>query len=263
VAWARDRFGVELDAEALRGKQRDEIRDVLLVHSRTNQSRAQQALAEVHVRVERLFSGHGGAAAGGNGALESLADWLKEQFNSDVSAGELQGLDRDTLTRRLEMEVENRFRPEIRKLERMLVLDILDETWKNHLLTMDHLRSSIGLRGYAQVDPKVEYKREGMRAFERMWASVEEQITTLIFKMENLDESFVRHTFVERAAIHEDAASAAQLAAQESANQAGAADARLEPIRRHGPRVGRNDPCPCGSGKKYKQCCLRKGGAAA
>ena len=79
-------------------------------------------------------------------------------------------------------------------MERGLLLQILDTAWKEHLLAMDHLRSSVGLRGYAQVDPKVEYKREGMRMFEQMWDSVGAYVTDLVFKMEQLDERFVKST---------------------------------------------------------------------
>jgi preprotein translocase subunit SecA len=100
-----------------------------------------------------------------------------------------------------------------------------------------------------------------MRLFERMWQSVAEQVTTLIFKMENLDEGFVGRTFVERAAVHDEAKSAMQLEAQSRGPaDAPIGDEKIEPIRLHGPRVGRNDPCPCGSGKKYKACCMRRGG---
>ncbi len=102
-------------------------------------------------------------------------------------------------------------------MERALVLQLLDTAWKDHLLAMDHLRSSVGLRGYAQVDPKVEYKREGMRTFEQMWTSVGERVTDLIFRMEQLDESFVGSTWTEAEAIHEDAPSAGEIAAQQQA----------------------------------------------
>ena len=93
--------------------------------------------------------------------------------------------------------VEDRYRPEMRRMERSLVLQLLDTAWKDHLLAMDHLRSSVGLRGYAQVDPKVEYKREGMRIFEQMWSSVGERVTDLVFRMEQLDERFVGSTWTE------------------------------------------------------------------
>ena len=128
-----------------------------------------------------------------------------------------------------------------------------------HLRARDHLRSSIGLRGYAHVDPKVEYKREGMALFEQMWISVGNYVTDLIFKMEQLDEGFVGSTWVETAAIKEEARPASEIERQQQAAIAGTeATAKLEPIRNLGPKVGRNDPCPCGSCKKYKQCCMRK-----
>ena len=161
--------------------------------------------------------------------------------------------------------VDDRFHPEMRRMERQVLLQIVDDAWKNHLLTMDHLRSSVGLKGYAQMDPKVEYKREGMRLFESMWESIGERVTDLIFRMESsLNEDFIRSTWVEGQARHDDASAAAAVgdnanaaneAAQASASQS---DAKAEPIRNKGPRVGRNDPCPCGSGKKYKACCGRK-----
>ena len=123
----------------------------------------------------------------------------------------------ERLERHLAAAVEDRYRPEMRKMERALVLQLLDTAWKDHLLAMDHLRSSVGLRGYAQIDPKVEYKREGMRIFEQMWTSVGERMTDLIFRMEQLDESFVGSTWTEAEAIHQDAQSAGEIAAQQQA----------------------------------------------
>jgi preprotein translocase subunit SecA len=147
----------------------------------------------------------------------------------------------------------------MRRMERALLLQILDTNWKEHLLAMDHLRSSVGLRGYAQVDPKVEYKREGMLLFDGMWTSVGNYVTDLIFKMEQLDEGFVGSTWVEGKATKEEATPASEIERQQQAAIAGTeADKKLEPIRNLEPKVGRNDPCPCGSGKKYKQCCMRK-----
>jgi len=126
---------------------------------------------------------------------------------------------------------------------------------------MDHLRSSVGLRGYAQVDPKVEYKREGMRIFEQMWNSVGERVTDLVFRVEQLDEDFVSSTWAGAEAVHEEAASAGDIAAQQQAAIDGTqADRKPEPIRNRQQRVGRNDPCPCGSGKKFKNCCRKKAG---
>ena len=78
-------------------------------------------------------------------------------------------------------------------MEKVLVLQILDQSWMEHLRTMDHLRSSVGLRGYAQVDPKVEYKREGMKIFEEMWSGVSDKVTDLVFRMEQLDPDFLSY----------------------------------------------------------------------
>ncbi len=144
----------------------------------------------------------------------------------------------------------------------MLLLQIVDTTWKDHLLVMDRLRSSVGLMGYAQVDPKVEYKREGMKLFEQMWTSIGDQSTNLIFKMEQLNEEFVGSTWVETSATHAEAPGATEefQRSQQQTNTGADVDAKPEPIRNRGSRIGRNDPCPCGSGKKYKNCCLRKGG---
>ena len=151
--------------------------------------------------------------------------------------------------------VEDCYRPEMRRMERAVLLQILDQAWKEHLLSMDHLRSSVGLRGYAQIDPKVEYKREGMRMFETMWSSVANYVTNLIFKMEQLDENFVGSTWVESAAIHEAAPSTTDIAQQQQAAIQGTdTKQKLEPIRNREEKVGRNQPCPCGSGKKYKNC---------
>jgi preprotein translocase subunit SecA len=178
-----------------------------------------------------------------------------------LTGEEIGELDRDTLEERLLAAIDDRFRPEMRRLERMLLLQIVDTTWKDHLLVMDRLRSSVGLVGYAQVDPKVEYKREGMKLFEQMWNSIGDQTTSLIFKMEQLNEDFVSSTWVETSAVHEEAPGATEefQRSQMQTNAGADAEVKVETIRNRGSRVGRNDPCPCGSGKKYKNCHMRQG----
>ena len=128
-------------------------------------------------------------------------------------------------------------------MERALLLEILDTAWKDHLLVMGRLRDSIGLAGYAQVDPKVEYKREGMKLFEQMWTSFGEQVTDLAFRMEQLDEDFVGSTWQETEAVHEDAGSIidAQQAAIEGSGQT---DAKPEPIRNLDRTRGSQRPLP-------------------
>jgi preprotein translocase subunit SecA len=267
VAWARDRFEVEFDTDDLRNKQRDEVREVLLAHSRSAQDRANQSLVEVQQQVAKLFplaaDGSVPGHAAGNGALTSLSAWLHEKLACDLPAETLARLDREQLEQRLQTAVEDRYRPEIRRMERAVMLQLLDTAWKDHLLAMDHLRSSVGLRGYAQVDPKVEYKREGMRIFETMWTAVGERVTDMIFRLEQLDENFVSSTWVESHASH----AAPPPGLGSDSDQAQAIDGsdqpvKSEPIRNRGEQVGRNDPCPCGSGKKYKNCCMKRDGGS-
>ncbi|MEA1951130.1 MAG: SEC-C metal-binding domain-containing protein, partial [Planctomycetota bacterium] len=268
VDWARERFEVELSLEDLKNKQRDEIRDLLVNKSREHAGRSEAAMATIEEHLDDMVAEADTPsemikAAAGSGRLKTLSDWIKAELDSDFPPEEMARLTPERLRRHLTTIVEEKYRPEMRKMERSLVLQLLDTAWKDHLLAMDHLKSSIGLRGYAQVDPKVEYKREGMRTFEAMWVSVGERVTDLVFRMEQLDEGFVGSTWTESEAIHEDAASAGEIAEQQQVAIDGMqTDRKPEPIRNREQRVGRNSPCPCGSGKKFKNCCMRKDGGA-
>ena len=268
VDWAQDRFGVELTLDDLRNKQREEIRGLLIEHSAENTHRGDKSILEFETYLNEKFTTDDSEEAEYESLrtnemekrLGELSVYLEERFGVVMSAEEMLQYDRAYLRRHLTGLVEDTYRSEMRKMERALVLQLLDVAWKDHLLAMDHLKSSIGLRGYAQVDPKVEYKREGMQIFESMWKSIGERVTDLIFKMEQLDEQFVGSTWTESAAIHEEAPPPSEIAEQQQAAIDGTqADNKPEPIRHRQQRVGRNDPCPCGSGKKFKACCMRKG----
>jgi preprotein translocase subunit SecA len=132
----------------------------------------------------------------------------------------------------------------MRWLERRIILDIVDTQWKDHLLTLDHLKEGIGLRGYGQKDPLVEFKKEAFILFEDM--------------MGRIDTETVRYLFLVQPARPEDEAREIERRQrrqqQEMQYQAGAAQAAEPKPVRTGAKVGRNDPCPCGSGKKYKKC---------
>ncbi len=265
--WAHERFQVDLSLEDLKNKQRDEIRAVLIDRSREFSAGQDPALTEARAWLDRIFDcdavpeDKALRKADEEGRLGELSAWLAESYGYQLPPEEMLRCSPERLRRHLTTAVEDRFRPEMRKMERALVLQLLDAAWKDHLLTMDHLRSSVGLRGYAQIDPKVEYKREGMHIFDAMWTSLGERVTDLIYRMEQLDESFVGSTWSEAEAIHQDAQSAGEIAAQQQAAIDGTeVDHKPQPIRNRQQRVGRNDPCPCGSGKKFKNCCMRKGG---
>ncbi|MCA9240721.1 MAG: SEC-C domain-containing protein, partial [Planctomycetales bacterium] len=271
LEWANRRFQTNLSIDDLKNKQGEEIAKLLIGHSEKANEKAQQITKEAHAQVDKLFAGAPSSSdatlrsvTGMNGKLDALADWLKKNTGAEISTEELAKLDRDAAQRKVTQAVEDRFRPEMRRMERALLLQLLDSAWKEHLLAMDHLRSSVGLRGYAQVDPKVEYKREGMRMFERMWDSLGAYVTDLVFKMETLDENFVKSTWVETEARHDAGPTATDIAEQQQAgiDASNQSERKLEPIRNREQKVGRNDPCPCNSGKKYKQCCGKSGGAA-
>ncbi len=264
VAWTRDRFAVDLDLEDLKNKQRDEIRALLIDHSRRSLAGYAPALEEALAWSERIFPAGVPAdqalrTAEEKGDLNKLSFWLADTYHYELPPEKMLRLSPKQLGFHLAMAVEEKYRPEMRRMERSLLLQLLDDAWKNHLLAMDHLRSSVGLRGYAQVDPKVEYKREGMKIFEQMWTAVGERVTDLVFKMEQLDERFVSSTWAQAEAVHQDAARVGEIAAQQQAAIEGTeTDHKPQPIRNRQQRVGRNDPCPCGSGKKFKNCCMRK-----
>ena len=97
---------------------------------------------------------------------------------------------------------DTRFRPEMSQTERTLILEVLDTAWKDHLYYMDHVRSGIGLVSYAQKDPKTEYRREGMGAFQQMWKSVGLQVTSAIFRLERESSEVAQSVFHESAASH-------------------------------------------------------------
>jgi preprotein translocase subunit SecA len=152
----------------------------------------------------------------------------------------------------------------MRSMERALLLGHLDSSWKKHLLTMDHLRSVVGLRSFAQEDPKTVYKKEGMKEFDTMWENLQDRVTDSIFRMEDAGaEAMQEALWAGQMAQHAEAQSyvqeAGQRAQQGEDGQAtnAATDKKKEPIRNREEKVGRNDPCPCGSGKKYKNCHMK------
>jgi preprotein translocase subunit SecA len=146
---------------------------------------------------------------------------------------------------------------EFTKLERFLLLDTVDRQWKDHLLALDHLREGIGLRAYGQRNPLVEYKRESYALFEDMWERVEDHVVRFLYHAEPVEELESRRRQVRGQEMRPEMAALADSRAQQEqvANTPVGQPARPSTVRRAQPKVGRNDPCPCGSGKKYKRCC--------
>jgi preprotein translocase subunit SecA len=140
--------------------------------------------------------------------------------------------------------------PELmRRYERHILLQIIDGSWKDHLLTMDHLKEGIGLRAYGQRDPLVEYKRESFEMFGQMKERIENDAVRFLFLLEPMTEE-ERHKEEERRRKEQQ-----QIFEAASRSKAGVtARGGVQTVKRKAAKVGRNDPCPCGSGKKYKRC---------
>jgi preprotein translocase subunit SecA len=147
--------------------------------------------------------------------------------------------------------------PVLRRWEQYLYLQAIDQQWKDHLLSMDHLRQGIGLRGYGQKDPKQEYKKEGYEMFVQMtWrvksAVIGNLLRLQVVRQETAEELEAKRLAMQRRAMQRITETHAD--ADAGADGDGKARSKQETVVRTQPKVGRNDPCPCGSGKKYKKC---------
>ena len=186
-----------------------------------------------------------------------VASWLEEDTN----------LHEETLRERIIGSVQSTYDEKgsligdaMRQIEKQVTLQVLDGLWKDHLQTMDQLRQGIHLRAYANKNPKQEYKREAFELFEALLERLKQEVVRILshLQIKRQDEAELieqkRREEAERQqlAFQHAQASALPEAEQEAGQQV---EAPQQPMVRDAPKVGRNDPCPCGSGKKYKQCC--------
>jgi preprotein translocase subunit SecA len=175
--------------------------------------------------------------------LEGLRVSVGNQFGFDIAQ---LGLNPQSISYE---NKEKRFGPEfMRYQERMIMLTVLDNQWKDHLWALDHLKEGIGLRGYGQRDPLIEYKKESFDMFEELRARIEEETIRWLHLFEPVGKE-------EQDAREREREEARRKAQREqnlvySAGDSGPAG----PAKREVAKVGRNDPCPCGSGKKFKKC---------
>lgn len=147
----------------------------------------------------------------------------------------------------------------IKEIEKQVMLQVLDSRWKEHLAQMDHLRQGIGLRAYAQRNPKQEYKREAFELFQSMLNGIQRETIAILARVEPMTQEQIeemerrQREALERQRLELQHAEASALSEPAAEGQQ-AAQAQQMPYVRQGQKIGRNDPCPCGSGKKYKQC---------
>lgn len=167
-----------------------------------------------------------------------------------------QDLDHDRFVEKLMQTAQNAYEEQeanigvegMRYLERIIFLQMVDTYWKEHLLNMDHLKEGIGLRGYGQKNPLNEYKREGFEMFANMIETVKQQTLSTLFRIKIASEDEVDREALEKRKRQ-------QSEMRLSRGGEGSGEAQKQPVKRAGEKIGRNSPCPCGSGKKYKKCC--------
>jgi preprotein translocase subunit SecA len=265
--WASHRFADPNVIEKMQASE-DKPYEALIDISRAHVTRSQGIWNEVQNKLESLYGRNTTKrlkeiVGGKQDALSETVQWLREKVGWEGDAAEVPQWTRDEFKAKVSQAFDDKYCPEIRRMERTVLLSSLDSAWKDHLLAMDHVRSSVNFRSMGQMDPKVEYKREGMRLFDQMWLSIGERITDVIFRMEAMDNELVASSWVETSARHDSFDVTQTLIEEKKADLEAADKTSAEPpppvtIRNRGEKAGRNDPCPCGSGKKFKNCCMRK-----
>jgi preprotein translocase subunit SecA len=262
-----------LEYDNVMNKQREEVyrqRNAAL-SSQDISERVREDIADVVAdKVERLT---GEKVHREEWNLRGLADELAYLLMTPVQPAELAGERVDEVREKAEAIGERAYRsreaeftaPVTRELERHLYLYTLDEHWRDHLHELDHLKGGIGLRAYGQRDPLIEYKKEAFGLFETLLSEVREEFAQRFFRVQLQPAAAQqviehaprapRHLVTQHAEAEAFGGAAPAPAANEPAPRGAPPPSIARPQRvRTGPRVGRNDPCPCGSGKKYKKC---------
>jgi preprotein translocase subunit SecA len=237
--WANKKYNAGLSAEKIQDAKPRALRRQLLELSRSFSDG----------ELERELSGK---IAGSSRA--ELVSWANERFAASLTEDDLPG-DGPELKEHLSEVATEFLRSELTDLEKYVLLQVYDGTWKDHLYSMDHLKSSIWMRGWAEKDPKTEYKREGSRMFEEMLDTIEDRVTDIIFKIRLEAGARTRSVWNVSQTSHDEVGQFAMAEQQRAAAQAPQGEVKVKQIKIDTPKVGRNEPCPCGSGKKYKKCC--------
>ena len=198
--------------------------------------------------------------------LDGFKRELARQYGLDSSGIQdldWDGLNRDEIRETLRTKIKAKYEEKetligpdlMRTHERIVMLQIVDSQWKDHLYAMDHLKEGIGLRGYAQRDPLIEYKKESFQMFEATWDRIEEEIVRYLFLLQPVRERVSEPAPTRRPTrlqFNDPGVSSSAFARRESQ---GGANAAVKTVKRAAAKVGRNQLCPCGSGKKFKKCC--------
>jgi len=236
--WANKKYNAGLSVEQIQSTKPQLLHKQLLEFSRSfNDGQLDKELAD---RIASL-------------SVPELVNWANDRFEASLTEDDLG--DGPQLKDRLAELGREFLRRELSDLERYVLIQVYDSTWKDHLYVMDHLKESIWTRSFAEKDPKTEYKREGYRMFTQMLESIEDRVTDIIFKVRLEAGARARSVWRVSQVSHDEVGQFAMAEQQRAAAQAPQGERIVKQIKLEQPKVGRNEPCPCGSGKKYKKCC--------
>ena len=284
VSFAAARLQTPLEMQELVGKDYSDLLGVLFEGSRRYMATG-DSIRTIDAKLDAAFGAPTSKTPQNDvvqypDGVKPLIEWANRDFGADLQGDDFDHATRSSARQLILKAYDRRYRPELHHTERLLILDILDTAWKEHLYFMDHLRGAVAFSNYAQKDPKVEYTREGMVAFIAMKRRIGEQVTSNLYRIEHsISPEYMSSLWQITSETHAEAEPEIEAEVAPSApsappspsiphEQSGRArkpdaDGRSEkvevpavqPIRNKNQRIGRNDPCPCGSGKKYKKCC--------
>jgi len=209
------------------------------------------------------------------GSYTAMIDWVRSTFPVPIKVEQIKGKTADQIfdtvfemiKRAYEIKVSVEDQNLMNDMERSVVLMTIDSHWQDYLRAMDNLRHGVTLRAYGQRDPLIEYKREAFNMFDELMTGIKQEVVQSVFRTSTSVASFESFmTELPKRLVHDEVSilggrgSRGLQAAQGTGEvgDSGPGSEFLEPVRREEPKVGRNDPCPCGSGKKYKKCCGAK-----
>ncbi len=239
AGWANKKYNAGLTVEEIQNTKPRALQKQLLELSESfNNGKLEQELSE---KIAGL-------------SIPELVNWASERFDTSITEDDLSG-DGPEIKDKLSLVAKEFLRAELSDLEKYVLIQVYDSTWKDHLFLMDDLKGDIWMRSWAEKDPKTEFKREGYRMFDEMLATIEDRVTDIIFKVRLEAGARARSVWNVSTTSHDEVGQFAMAERQRAAAQAPQGQMKVKQIKLETPKVGRNDPCPCGSGKKYKKCC--------
>ena len=192
-----------------------------------------------------------------NEILTNLGISKVEELNEEkINANRLEQELQDKVLAAYEQKEETIGTP-MRELERVVLLKVVDSKWMDHIDSMDELKNGIGLRAYGQKDPVVQYRIEGGEMFDEMIAQIKLEVTKILLHITKKENSTERKSAASITSTSVDRSAIDSMNIEGETKPQNASESKPQPIRNEGPKIGRNDPCPCGSNKKYKNCCGR------